>query len=158
MDLDEKLVTHQPAGSPEAGAETVGAPAPLPILLRVPWLPPEAPAAVPPAPPEAPPRYYPLVVQRESAAPAEPPPLRRRPWRRWVAAIALGITLAGGASWWAWRQPAGESLSAGGGDPDEGVERLPPLQPTGVSDRPAPSRCAARLAPEIIPLDAGETP
>jgi hypothetical protein len=155
MDMEEKQWTHRPEGPPKTAAEVVGSPAPLPILLRVPWLPPEDPPVVAVAPP----RHYPLVVKNVPAsAPPEPRLHRRRRWGWLAAAIILKTVLAAAVGWWAWQRPAGEYLVPAESDPEAGIEILPPLQPAGLPEGPAAPAGGARLAPEIIPLDAGETP
>ncbi|HEU0307574.1 MAG TPA: winged helix-turn-helix domain-containing protein, partial [Lysobacter sp.] len=46
----------------------------------------------------------PVAMEAAAAVPASTAP--RRPWRRWVAAAAVVLAIAGGIAWWAHRQQA----------------------------------------------------
>ena len=146
--LDDPLTRDgEPAGGTEPSCP------PLPILLRVPWFPPEPDApAVPVGETDEPrttqPRFYPLVVQK--SAPADRAPTEPRwGWRKWAGILAI-LVLATGmglAVHWPFRQ-----------EPE--AERGPPDSACPTEDRDCVPSAArpVRFALDIVPLDPGENP
>jgi hypothetical protein len=129
---------------------------PLPILLRVPWFPPD-PAATSPevqVAAEPAPRSFPLVVRSHVRASNSPLPgagTARR--KRWIVVLLLVAGLIGMAmAWHGWPGDFGGRSGSAGSMSEANLEKSPKLGGGTTSPR------AAYLCPEIIPLDSGETP
>src|SRR5262245_27336289 len=152
MKPDESLLTHVPR-------EMDGAP--LPILLRVPWFPPEP--VPPPVLIDAEYRRLPVVVRPVPLAvrpPRLPPWFRRLRWEFVVYAV-LAIGLGAGVGWRMWGTGPGtdcgtDEASANGVNASRPGAPLGAISLTGErgTSQANPSRLAW-LSPEIVPLDDG---
>jgi hypothetical protein len=138
----------------DSAACDVGTPPPLPILLRVPWFPSEAPAtaSVPAERSESAPaerQYCPLVI-RPVAFPAkklDPRGWRRRPGVILVALMLVAFIMGVYRHWKADSETAAATATS-----------FSPADPDRAS---APRRSKPRpveLSPEIVPLDTGGEP
>jgi hypothetical protein len=131
---------------------------PLPILLRVPWFPPDPePAVVLPevqVVESSASRPFPLVVHRNVQTARSPMPAPRSARRKsWLLILLLVAGLIGTAlSWHRWPRRLGEDSQSTSTRDKAVSENSPNL---GVESTP---HRAAYLCPEIIPLDSGETP
>jgi hypothetical protein len=162
-------------GSPAAGVPD-NASVPLPILLRVPWFPPETPAPSVTASEDAvPPLEVPEVPLISPAVPAaawrEPEPRRRR-WPVLAAlagclsAIAIGAVVD---ELWSSRpavRPQVRRAAARSQTPAPvaaPASEIEPLLAIPSAPRPEPTPAEAApvrvsLAPDIIPIESGEEP
>ncbi len=159
---------------PERGSPAVEGPdnlsVPLPILLRVPWFPPEPPASVAAASEDAGPSpEVPLISPAVPVVAWKEPESPRRRWPVLAALAGCLSAIAIGAAvdelWWSRpavrpqiRRAAARSQAAAPAAEIEPLLAIPSAsRPAAPPEEATPVR-AVSLAPDIIPIESGEEP